>query len=149
MDENRNGKNPWENEYGNQNKEDPSPRTPNPMDPAYNLAVLAIGLGISSVVLCMSGGLGLIMAGISIMMAILSKGNNKKMLPQAKKALAFSLIGIVAGYSVMISSFHTVMTDPSLRKQLNTISEEMNGISFDDMLKQIESDLGVSFGSDV
>ena len=49
----------------------------------------------------------------------------------------------------MISSFHTVMTDPSLRKQLNTISEEMNGISFDDMLKQIESDLGVSFGSDV
>ena len=71
------------------------------------------------------------------------------MLPQAKKAIAFSLIGIVAGYSVMISSFHTVMTDPSLRKQLNTISEEMNGISFDDMLKQIENDLGVSFGSNV
>ena len=149
MEDNRNGKNPWQNEYGNQNREEPSQRTPNPMDPGYNLAVLAIGLGISSVVLCMSGGLGLILAGVSIMMAILSKGNSKKMLPQAKKAIAFALIGIVAGYSVLISSFHTVMTDPSLRKQLNTISEEMNGISFDDMLKQIESELGVSFGSNV
>ena len=49
----------------------------------------------------------------------------------------------------MISSVHTVMTDPQMHQQLNDMSEQMNGISFDDMLQQIEDELGISFGNTV
>ena len=149
MDDNRNGKNPWQNEYGNQNQEDPGQHAPDQLDPRYNLAVLAVGLGVASIVLCMSGGFGLILAGVAIMLALLSKGRSKKMLVQGTRAIGFAVIGIIAGYSVMISSVHTVMTDPQMHQQLNDMSEQMNGISFDDMLQQIEDELGISFGNTV
>ena len=97
----------------------------------------------------MSGGFGLILAGVAIMLALLSKGRSKKMLVQGKRAIGFAVIGIIAGYSVMISSVHTVMTDPQMHQQLNDMSEQMNGISFDDMLEQIENELGIRFGNTV
>ena len=149
MEDNRNGKNPWQNEYGNQNQENSGQQTPNQLDPRYNLAAIAVGLGVSSIVLCMSGGLGLILAGVAIMLAFLSRGRSRKMLVQGKRAIGFAVIGLVAGYSVMISSVHTVMTDPQLHQQLNDMSQQMNGVSFDDMLQQIENELGIHFGDTV
>jgi uncharacterized membrane-anchored protein YhcB (DUF1043 family) len=97
----------------------------------------------------MSGGLGLILAGVAIMLAFLSRGRSRKMLVQGKRAIGFAVIGLVAGYSVMISSVHTVMTDPQLHQQLNDMSQQMNGVSFDDMLQQIENELGIHFGDTV
>ena len=56
--------------------------------------------------------------------------------------LAICIIGIVLGYGVMIYDVHKVLTDPQYHQQLNEMSQQMNGVSFDDMLK----DLGVPLG---
>ena len=42
------------------------------------------------------------------------------------------------GYFMMITSIHTVLTDPEQRQQLNIMSEQMYGTSFDEMLNNIK-----------
>ena len=66
-----------------------------------------------------------------------SKGTLEKLLPQAKKAIIYGSIGIIIGYGVFIYDMHTVLTDPQSRAQLNEISKQMNGVSFDEMLQEL------------
>ena len=47
------------------------------------------------------------------------------------------VIGGVAIYGVFTYDLYTVLTDPQSRAQLNTISKQMNGVSFDEMLKEL------------
>ena len=71
------------------------------------------------------------------MMAILSRGNADKLLPQAKKGIIYGTIGVVLGYGVLISSIHNILTDSSYRQQLNQFSEQYYGESVDDMLREL------------
>ena len=81
------------------------------------------------------------MGGVAVVLALLSKGTAAKLLPQAKRAIIFGSVAIVIGYAVLIGSFHTVLTDPEARRQVNIMSERMNGESFDDMLKDLGIDV--------
>ena len=106
-------------------------------DPHASLAGIALVMGLVSIPMCLFLNLGVVVGGIAIILAILSKGTMEKMLPPAKKAILYGTLGIVIGYGVFIFDLHTVLTDPSSREQLNTMSEQINGVSFDDMLKEI------------
>ena len=106
------------------------------------LAGTALVMGLASIPLCLFMNTGIVVGGIAIVLAILSKGTLEKLLPQAKKAIIYGTIGIIVGYGVFASSLYSVLTVPEYRKQLNEVSLQMNGVSFDDMLK----DLGVSLG---
>jgi TM2 domain-containing membrane protein YozV len=81
--------------------------------------------------------IGIVLGGVAVVLGILSKGSEKKLLPQAKRGIIYGTIGIVLGYIVFVSSMHTILTDPTYRQQLNQMSEQMNGQSFDDLLKEL------------
>lgn len=115
-------------------------RTHNELDQHVVLAGTAVVIGLISIPLCFFLNLGTVVGGIAIILGILSKGSLEKLLPQAKKAIIYGTLGVVIGYGVFIYDLHAVLTKPEYREQLNIMSEQMNGESFDDMLK----DLGIS-----
>lgn len=116
-------------------------RAHNELDKHVNLATLSLVLGLISIPFCFFMYTGIILGGIAIVMAILSKGTAKKLLPQAKKGIFYGSIGVVLGYAVLISSIHNLVTDPTYRQQLNQFSEQYYGESMDDMLKELGVEL--------
>ena len=115
-------------------------RAHNQLDQHVMLAGTALVIGLVSIPLCFFLNLGPIVGGIAVTLAILSKGTMEKLLPQARKAIIYGTLGIVIGYGVFAYNLHAVLTIPEYRQQLNIMSEQMNGESFDDMLK----DLGIT-----
>lgn len=112
-------------------------RDHNELDKHVGLANVALILGLISVPLCFFLYTGIILGGVAIVLAILSKGTAEKLLPQAKKGIIYGTIGIVLGYGIIISNVHNVMTNPEYHEQLNRVSQQYYGESFDDMLKEI------------
>ncbi|WP_026667865.1 MULTISPECIES: hypothetical protein [Butyrivibrio] len=111
----------------------------NELDSHVALATFARILGMFSIPLCLIFYTGIILGGVAVVLALLSKGTMKTFLPQAKKALVLGTVGVVLGYTMMVTSIHTVLTNPEQRQQLNMMSEQMYGTSFDDMLNEIKS----------
>jgi hypothetical protein len=109
----------------------------NELDKHVGLANVALILGLISVPFCFFLYTGIILGGVAIVLAILSKGTAEKLLPQAKKGIIYGTIGIVLGYGIIISNVHNVMTNPAYHDQLNRVSQQYYGESFDDMLKEI------------
>ncbi len=112
-------------------------RVHNPLDQHVKLAGTALVLGLVSIPLCFFLNFGIIVGGIAIVLAILSKGTMERLLPQAKKAIIYGTLGVVIGYGVFAYSLYEIVTNPQARAEFNAVSEQMNGISFDDMLKEI------------
>ena len=111
--------------------------THNELDKHVHLATVALVMGLIAIPMCFFMYLGIILGGVAIVLAILSKGNAAKILPQARKGIIYGTIAIVLGYGVLVSSIHSMLTDPEYRDQLNIMSEQYYGVSFDEMLKQI------------
>ncbi|MBE5836609.1 hypothetical protein [Butyrivibrio sp.] len=109
----------------------------NQLDGHVNMATVALITGLIAIPLCFVMNIGIVLGGVAVVLGILSKGSEKKLLPQAKRGIIYGTIGIVLGYIVFVSSMHTILTDPTYRQQLNQMSEQMNGQSFDDLLKEL------------
>ncbi|SFP70723.1 hypothetical protein SAMN04487928_10697 [Butyrivibrio proteoclasticus] len=109
----------------------------NQLDSHVNMATVALVTGLIAIPLCFVMNIGIVLGGVAVVLGILSKGAEKKLLPQAKRGIIYGTIGIVLGYIVFVSSMHTILTDPTYRQQLNQMSEQMNGQSFDDLLKEL------------
>ncbi len=112
-------------------------RAHNDLDQHVRLAGTALVMGLASIPLCFFLNIGVIVGGIAIILAILSKGTLERLLPQAKKAILYGTLGVVIGYGVFAYDLYAVLTNPQAREQLNVMSQQMNGISFDDMLKEL------------
>ena len=106
-------------------------------DKRLSQAGLSMMLGLASIPLAFFMNIGIILGGVAVVLAGLSKGVSDRLLPQAKKAIIYGTFGIVIGYGVFAYDIYRVMTDPVTRDQLNIMSEQMNGISFDDMLREL------------
>ena len=130
------GENGENNYYNNYNYN----LTHNELDQHVRMASTALILGLISIPLCFFMNIGIILGGIAVVIALLSKGTTAKLLPQARKGIIYGTIGIVLGYTILISSVHSLLTDPAYRARFNQTYEEFYGESFDDVLK----DLGVS-----
>ena len=111
--------------------------THNELDNHVRMASSALIVGLLSIPFCFFMYTGIILGGVAIILALLSKGVAKKLLPQAKKGIFYGTIGIILGYGILITSVHTLLTDPAYRQQVNQVSEQYYGESFDDMLKEI------------
>ncbi len=116
-------------------------KTHNELDKHVNMASVALIMGLISIPLCFFLYTGIVLGGLAIVFAILSKGTADKLLTQAKKGIIYGSIGIVLGYFLFASNMHTLMTNPTYRQELNRVSEQVNGVSFDDMLEE----LGIDF----
>ena len=117
-------------------------RTHNELDLHVAMAGAALIAGLASIPLCFFLNIGVVVGGVAIVLALLSKGSAEKLLPQARRAIIFGAIAMVLGYVVFFYDIHMVLTDPQYREQLNNMSMQMNGVSFDDMLRE----LGVTLG---
>lgn len=120
-------------------------QTHNTLNPRVALATAASILGMIAVALLLSVYFAIILGGIAITLAFLSRGTDGKLLPQAKRALLFGSVGVVGGYFLMIQALVSVYTDPETRALVNQYSEAISGQSFDGMLEEIEQSLGLNF----
>ena len=109
----------------------------NQLDSHVNMATVSLVTGLIAIPLSFVMNIGVVLGGVAVVLAILSRGSQKKFLPQAKRGIIYGTIGIVLGYIVFVSSLHTVLTDPTYRQQLNQMSEQMNGQSFDELLQEL------------
>lgn len=116
-------------------------RSRNELDRHVSQAGLALALSLASVPLAFFLNIGVIVGGIAIVIALLSKGVQDRLLPQAKKAIIYGSIGVAVGYGIFAYDVYKVINDPATRAQLNAVSEQMNGESFDDMLRELGIEL--------
>lgn len=118
-------------------------QTHNQLNPRVSLATAASIIGLISAALLLSVYAAILLGGIAIVLALLSRDTAGKLLPQAKRAIIFGSIGIVGGYFLMANAMIAVFTDAETRSMVNQYSEAISGVSFDDMLKDIGSELGI------
>ena len=116
-------------------------------NPRVTLATTASVLALISVALLLSVYFAIIIGGIALVLALLSRGSDGKFLPQAKRALIFGSVGVIGGYFLMVQAFVSVFTDPETRAMVNQYTQTISGQSFDDTLNEIGQDLGVDFGN--
>ena len=109
----------------------------NELDKHVSLASFAMFMGLIGIPLGFLAYPGIILGGVAIVLALLSKGNLQKLLPQAKRAIIFGSIAVIGGYYLMFSSIHAILTDPDARRQANIMSEQLYDTSFDDMLRDL------------
>ena len=94
-----------------------------------SFTILSLCFGMIAIATCSMFFIALPAGGLSILFAILSKGRERKM-------QAIFLSFLITG-----AAFYLVFSNPDYRQQLNDMSQQMYGETFDDMLKQRGLDL--------
>ncbi|MBE5858876.1 MAG: hypothetical protein E7301_01960 [Butyrivibrio sp.] len=120
-------------------------KTHNPLNPNVVMATAASTVGLISVALLLTVYLSIILGGIAVVLALLSRGSDKKLLPQAKRGIIFGTIGMAIGYFLLVQAFVTFFTDPEARTIVNKYSEAISGQSLDDSLKELKDSFGITF----
>lgn len=91
--------------------------------------------------------LPLALGSIAVVLAILSKGREPSFTKGARRAFATGILAIVLNLSILAATccgLYIFFTDPSARSEINRLSEQIYGASFDDMLQQIMEQYGIS-----
>lgn len=101
-------------------------------------------LGILAFLSICTGVLPFIFGGLSILFAVLSKRRQKPLLSSAFIGVVSSSIGIVFSFVILAVSFiqlPEMLKDPTMRAQLNSTSEALYGVTFEEMLESNGIDL--------
>ncbi len=91
--------------------------------------------------------LPLALGSIAVVLAILSKGKEPSFTKGARRAFATGILAIVLNLSILAATccgLYIFFTNPSARSEINRLSEQIYGASFDDMLQQIMEQYGIS-----
>ncbi len=101
--------------------------------------ILSLMMGVLAFTSCTFIFTSLIAGGLSILFAILSKGNHPKMHFMAKSGIAAAIGGMVLSVIITSSVVYLVFHSPEYRKMLNTTYESMYGMTFDEAIEEIYS----------
>lgn len=96
-------------------------------------------LGVLAFATVMTGVLPLLFGGLSILFAVLSYRRGKSLPTPAFVGVIASAIGMAFAtvfIVITITLMPTMLKDPTYREQLNTMSEAMYGISFDEVMEE-------------
>ena len=135
---------PWQN--GNSGV--PPYYAPPTRHPGSAFATASLVLGIIAILSAFTGTVfpPLVCGGLSIILALLSKGNDRAMLPNAKVGVLTGILGLIINVLVVASAFLLLFTEPGLKedfhRQLNQYYEYFYGESFDDAWEEIEDIYG-------
>ena len=135
---------PWQN--GNSGV--PPYYAPPTRHPGSAFATASLVLGIISILSAFTGTVfpPLVCGGLSIILALLSKGNDRAMLPNAKVGVLTGILGLIINVLVVASAFLLLFTEPGLKedfhRQLNQYYEYFYGESFDDAWEEMEDIYG-------
>lgn len=120
-------------------------------EPEYGrqLGKTAAILGVFSIVTCFFLPLfvPLMFGSVAIVLAVISKGRGNRLTRSAQHAVTLGTIGISINLALIITimvTFYQMIHNPDMRAQANQIMEQMYGMSFDDMLEQVEAQTGVN-----
>lgn len=114
----------------------------------HGMATLAFIFGACSIItnIFMPVILPCFLGGMAIILAVLSKGGERRLSRLARRGVICAVIGLVTTVyltvQVLIPSAIAQLKDPNYRMFMNQISESLYGTSFDDMLHQIDEVLG-------
>ena len=116
-------------------------------NPGLTMATAALFLGIGALFTILTVFLPLLLGGLAILFAILSKGYGKKMLTQAKVGLACGLGGLLSVVTIFTASYAVLFSNPDMLVEIGQqydeacedmygqSAEDMFGISFEDMME--------------
>ena len=95
-------------------------------------------LSIVTTILC-TVYLPYIFGALSIVFAILSRGNAAKAASKAVAGIRFAVIGLIMNTALIVTCFTLVFTDPQPHDEVNKITKQFYGQSFDEMIEDIEN----------
>ena len=101
--------------------------------------MLSLTMGILAFTSCTFIFTAMVAGGLSILFAILSKGNHPKMHFMAKSGITISTIALILSVIITSSAVYLVFNSPEYRELLNTTSESMYGETFDEALEKATS----------
>lgn len=107
--------------------------------PADGLITASMVLGIGAVIsaILMTVYFPFILGGISIVLALLSKGYENKMHSKSRTGIICSVIGIILNMLIVSWSFYSVFSNEHVFKQFDSLYEQFYGDSFSDMYKEL------------
>jgi hypothetical protein len=143
---NWNGNSGWDNN-GSGNWNDYPSYTP--YNASQNLAQASFVLSIAALATTffMTFFLPMILAPISIVLAIISKGKKKHVRDRAKAAVFISVCALVINFSILVNSFVTLFRSPEMRATVNQVTEQMYGITVEDTIREIDRMYGTNLES--
>ena len=103
--------------------------------------ILSLCMGILCITSCSVIFISMITGGLSILFAILSRGSDKKMQILPKIGIVSSVLGLICSVCVTVSVCYLMIHDSTYREQVNEACEQVYGMSFDDMLKEMYPEL--------
>ena len=141
----------WENSLQKPNMQGgPYPYYVAPSRPVNRFANASIVFGIVAIVCSVLLTMlpPFFFGSLGIIFALLSKGSQKKMIGNAIAGFVSSLSGIIINLLIVGITVFLLLTDTSYQKsfkeQLDASSQQLYGISFDEMLDMMAADYGIS-----
>jgi hypothetical protein len=108
--------------------------------PGAAFITAAYVLGILSIVttfLC-TVYLPYIFGSLSIIFALLSKGNATRTAQRAASGIRCAILGMIMNTALIIACFTLVFTNPQIHEELNEMTRQIYGHSFDEIMQDIE-----------
>lgn len=99
--------------------------------------ILSLTMGILAFTSCTFIFTALIAGGLSILFALLSKGNHPKMHFMAKSGIIASVVSMILSVLITSSIIYMFFNSPEYRQMLNTTYESMYGMTFDEALEEM------------
>lgn len=109
-----------------------------------SMATVSMVLGIISLVslVLLRVTVPFLLGGISIILAILSRGGAKKLLSRAKAGLTCSIIALALDVLFCIFAVWVAFVlpnqSPKFRNELNKACEQQYGVSYDELIEELE-----------
>ena len=108
--------------------------------PGTSFITAAYVLGVLSIVttfLC-TVYLPYIFGSLSIIFALLSKGNAARTAQRAASGIRCAILGMIMNTALIIACFTLVFTNPQIHEELNEMTRQIYGHSFDEIMQDIE-----------
>ncbi|WP_026505774.1 hypothetical protein [Butyrivibrio sp. NC3005] len=108
-------------------------------NPRYNMAKVSIWLGAASILMCQIPVIPLVLSGISITLALLSRGSDGSFPPSAKAGLVAGFISLAISGVILFANWYMLVTQTDF---LSLYPQYVNGkISFNELLEQLQKSL--------
>jgi hypothetical protein len=88
-----------------------------------------------------------ILAPISIVLAVLSKGRRKHVRGAARHAVILSTVSLLLNAILIGTSVSSLFRSPETRGAINQVTEQMYGTTVEQMIGQIDQNLGTNLSS--
>lgn len=143
-----NGYNPHNNNPYNNNPYNPYGAPIQPAPVVYKgegMATASMVLGIISLasLLILQISIPFLLGGVSIILAILSRGSLKKLFGRAKAGIICSSVALGLDVSFLILALWLVFflpnRSPQFREDLNNACEQQYGVSYDELIEEMEN----------